>query len=908
MSTPLLLTKFNVPLTNPGLVRRERLLNLLDQSLQHGHILTLICAPAGYGKTTLVSQWIKEHANVKLQDGSVPNHFIWLTLDQEDNDLARFIVYLVTALQQIDASLGQGILAALQNVRSTSPRILATLLINDLSMLEGSYILILEDYHSINAQSIQDFISYLIDHQPQQIHLVIISRADPPLPLARLRARDQLTELRQHDLAMTMAETTELFGRHLGLELTTDQVQSLETKTEGWAAGLQLAMLAIRLTENRTTFIGTFSGSHEYIADYLTGEVLEQQTALTRDFLLQTSILKQLSAPLCEAVTGQAQATQILEKLVNDNIFLEPLDDRQEWYRYHALFGDLLRKRLYQSNRDKLQNLHNKAGKWYSQNGMLDQAIEHFLAGEDYDTAAGLIEKNAELLLMNGQTPTVLRWLEAFPAINLSAHPVLIVYQGVAMILSGKIPDNPLALLQEIASSSEIYQGESFTLQALYSVLKGNALEAIHLSECALQRLPEDRAFLRILAADGLAMAHTLRGDLVSGAHAFEKVVEASSKAGNVIMMLLGLTNLAGLRYQQGQLRQARDEYQRVIDISHARLGVISQPASRALLGMGELAREWNDLQASIEYLTDAIEMFKQFIDIGLSVAYLSLAKVYLSQGEWQKVQSTLEKARQRSSATKTTALDDNLTELLQARLWIAVREYDAADQWALRRGLLKRPIGDLAAMADQNATAFELLQGEYMTLVRLFIAQNQPSKSLEILDVLLSYNEQRGQLRRVIEVLVLQAIAYQLAEAGELALQAFYRALSLGEPEGYIRTFLDEGKPIARLLSEAIASGHSPLYAQNLLASLNSPSSQPSGLVFKTGAHHELVEPLSQREIEVLRLIAKGLTNQEIGTRLYISLSTVKGHTTNIYGKLGVNSRTQAVTAAQKLGLLSPD
>ena len=905
MSLPLLTTKFNLPPANPSLVRRARLSGLLDEGLLSGHLLTLVCAPTGYGKTTLVSQWVHQHEAADSRVAAPTRRFIWLTLDPGDNDLARFISYLVAALQQVRAAVGQGTLAALQNVRSTSPRVLATLLINDLSALADPTVLVLDDYHTLDVQPIQDFISYLIDHQPPQLHLVIISRGDPPLPLARLRARGQLTEVRQQDLALTAVETAEFLVRHMGLDLSPGQLQVLESRTEGWVAGLQLAALSMRHTADIPAFIQAFSGGHEYIADYLTGEVLDQQDELTRSFLLRTSILKQLSAPLCEAVTGQADAAQVLEGLVDGNIFLIPMDYHGEWYRYHALFADLLRKRLLQSDKDILVDLHNRAGRWYAHNNMLDQAVEHFLAGEDYAAAATLIEGHAERILMHGQTATFLRWLEAFPLKQLRAHPVLVVYQGVALMLLGKVPENALSLMQEIASSAEVFRGEADTLQALYSVMKSNALEAMRLSESALQRLPPERGFLRILAADSLAMAHALRGDLVSATQAFEKVVEAAQKAGNVIMMLIGLSNLAGLRYTQGRLHQARDDYQQVLDISRERLGGSSQPMSRVLLGLGELAREWNDLEGARTYLSAAAEMFEQFVDIGLTMAYLSLARVYLSQGAWDSVQAILEEARQHSRASKTTALDDNLTELMQARVWITLGELDQAEQWARRRGLLDKPVGDLVALADRNATAFELLQGEYLTLARLFLARDEPTKALDILEVVLSHNEKRAQMRRVIEVLVLQAIAYEQQGADEPAMQAFAQALTLAEPEGYVRTFLDEGQPVARLLYQAIAAGHSPIYASSLLAALTGQGF-PSQAPIKKAGVQGLVEPLSERELEVLGLVAEGLTNQEIARRLHISLSTVKGHTTNIYGKLGVRSRTQAVSLAQSLGLIA--
>ena len=904
MSFPLLATKFNIPPDNLNLIRRERLTNLINEGLQRSHILTLICAPTGYGKTTLVSQWIHQQVEEQFQQGETPRQFIWLTLDQMDNDLARFIPYLVASFQQIQAGLGQDILAMLQNPRAAAPQLLATFLINDLSSMGGHYLLVLDDYHTITAQPIHEFISYLVDHLPQQMHLIIISRSDPAIPLALLRARGQLTELRQQDLAMTSPEISQFFRQLVELDISPEYLQMLVTRTEGWAAGLQLAALSMRHIEDIPAFIRAFSGGHDFIADYLTGEVLDQLDEGTKNFLLQTSIVEQFSASLCQAITGQGQSAQILEKLIEANLFIIPLDYHGEWYRYHALFADLLRKRLQQSSKGFIADLHIKAGRWYAQNKMMNQAVEHFLAGLDYAGAAGLIEENAEQILMQGQTVTFLRWMELFPLEQLYIHPVLVVYQGMAAILLGKIPDVALSLIQEIAASSARFQGEANTLQALYAVMTGKALDAICYSEKALVQLNTEQTFLRILAADSLAMAHALRGDSSSAIRAFEQVVENARQADNVIMTLMGLSNLAGLRYQLGQLHQAYDAYQQVLEISEERLGSRSHAVGKVYLGLGELAREWNDLDSAYSYLSTSVEIFKQFVDIGTTMAYLSIVRIHIAQDEWRKAQSILDEARLHAKASKNTLHDDNLTELMQARLWIALGELQRVELWARGRGLWDKPIDDLVAMADQNATAFDVLQGEYLTLVRLFIAQGKPSKALDILAVLHSHNEKRGQIRRVIEALVLQAVAFHLLGEKKAALQTFLEALELAEPQGYIRTFLDEGQPVAQLLYQVIAADKSFQYANNLLAEFKTQDVSPVGSK-KPGSEKNLLEPLSERELEVLGLIAEGLTNQEIGRRLHISLSTVKGHTTHIYGKLGVKNRANAIALAHNLGLL---
>jgi LuxR family transcriptional regulator, maltose regulon positive regulatory protein len=896
---PLLSTKFNIPSPGAKIVRRPRLMRILDQSLEQNTRLALVCGPAGYGKTTVVSEWLQ--ASQKIH----PDQFAWLTLESGDDDLTRFLAYLVTALQHIQPGFGAEVLKILQTHKPPPAPVLATLLINELSEISGRFFLVLDDYHLLTAGSIQGFIAFLVDHQPPQLCLVLVTRTDPPLPLARLRARGQLVELRQDALCFLPEEAAEFANQAMGLTLSPEQLAFLQRQTEGWISGLQLAAVSLRDVRDRSAFFRAFSGEHDFIADYLTDEVLTRLPDPVRTFLLQTSILERLSAPLCETVTGQSGAQHVLEQLLDANLFIVPLDTQHTWYRYHTLFADLLRKRLQEAAGEKVRELHIRASHWFEENGLLDLAIEHAVDGDNDQRAAGLIEGVAEGLLMRGQAATLLRWLEALPQETILKQPILGILKGFALILCARPPEAAAALYRELAAagSLEEFQGEAATLQALLSILQERGADAIRLSGQALRQLPPDRAFFRSLAADGLGMAYTLAGDIDGATHAFEQVVEIAAQSDNVMMTLMALTNLAGLRYVQGHLRLAIQTCRQVVDLASQRIGRHTPMLGKTLLNLGEMLREQGDLEAAQGYLQEAAGMMETFSEIGLPLAWLALARIKIIQKDWQVAQALIDQARQRALSSRSTLMDDRLVDVMQARYWLARAELEPVLQWARTLGFLDRSPDEVFAEAARNASVNELLQAEYLTLIRLVLAQRRPERALEMLIFLQDLVEKRGFQRRIVEILALKALA--LHQKGNLqeALQAIARALSLAELEGYQRTFVDEGEPMARLLYQAAASGISSAYAGRLLGVFSeesqgiTPVAQPP-----SGA---LIEALSARELEVLGLIAEGLSNAEIARRLYISLSTVKGHTTNIFGKLGARNRTGAVTRARSLGLL---
>jgi len=912
LTVPLLSTKLIVPPASCTLVSRPHLLRRLDEGLQPRKVLSLVCAPAGYGKTTLVAEWVKTLTPYPSGGplGSSTNpvglataqvvQTAWLTLDAGDDDLARFLTYLTAALQPLKPGAGNGMLALLQAPRPAPPRVLATLLINDLAEIPGRFAVVLDDYHAVSSQPIHDFLGLLIEHAMAGMRLVIVSRADPPLPLARLRARGQLTELRLADLRFTFDEAARFLSDVAQVELTSEQLATLETRSEGWIAGLQLAALSMRGLEDVSGFIQAFSGGHEHIADYLTEEVLSRQPEAVKAFLLQTSILDRLSGPLCAAVTRQGRAGDTLEKLREENLFLVPLDYQQEWYRYHALFADLLRKRLHQAEGLAVRELHRRASQWYRENGWIGPAVEHALAAQHYAEAANLIEQAAEAALTRGEAATVSRWLEALPAAEKDSRPLLWAFHGLARLLSGQPPGTLKPHVQGIATGApaQAVQGEIATLQALYAVLDGNTAEAARWSQGALQQLPSGRPFFRCIAADALGMARTLSGDTAAAVTAFRQAVDVAAQAGILMLELLAQSNLAGLLFLRGQLRAAATTYQQVVDSATSRLGKRSPLIGKALLGLGELAREWNDLDGALRYFHAAAEMLGEFVDIGVPIAYLFVARAMSARGDWSGAMEHLEKALQLARESQSTALDDRMADNLQARFWIERGELTLAAEWAQARGLLERPV-------PQQAAPGELEQSDHATVARLFMAQGRPAQALGILDPLLETSERAGKMRRVIGIQALKALALQECGQTDQALQMLGKALLLAEPEGYVRTFVDEGQPMARLLYLALERGYSPTYASRLLQAFSGEMPQAPEAMRGT-AGENLVEPLSQREREVLALIAAGLSNREIAARLHITLSTVKGHTANIYGKLGVTSRIQAVSRARTLGLLA--
>jgi LuxR family maltose regulon positive regulatory protein len=904
MSTPLLETKLFIPPVRPDLVSRPRLIERLNEGLHMGRKLTLISAPAGFGKTTLLSEWAAECGQPVA----------WLSLYEGDNDPTCFWTYVIAALQTIpalrEAGVGEAVLAALQSSQPLPTESVLTALINEIAASPNRFILILDDYHLITAQPIHDALSFLLDHLPHPLrgmHLAVATRADPSLPTARLRGRGQLTELRFTDLRFTSEEATEFLNQAVHLDLSTEDVVALASRTEGWIAGLLMAAAAMRGRTDVTRFIQAFTGSDRYILDYLIEEVFNRQTELVQTFLLHTSILERLTGPLCDAVVGKiedwgseigaptqyrVQSRTILEYLESSNLLIVPLDNERQWYRYHRLFADLLRSRLQREHGSLVPTLHRRASAWYEQNGLMAPAIEHALSAEDFERAASLIERVAEKTLMRSEVATFLRWVERLPDERVRVRPSLCAFHAWALLLSGCSLDIVESRLQDADSSGNA--DKTAPLRALIAVYQGQMSLAEELSRLALERLSEDDLFLRSVAAWVLGLSQLADGDLAVGSQVLGEVIKVSQQVGNVMITVTAISHLAKLKLRQGRLHEAKATYERALGLATDSQDRPLPIAGEALMGLGNLFREWNQLEMATRYLEEGIELTKRWGEALAMEGYIGLARVRQAQGDADGARDAIQRAQQLAITTDATELDDLVVALEQARLWVAQGNIEAALRWVEAQGVQD----DTTPFAGFISS--RLRKYEHLVLVRVLIKQGRPGEALPLLDPLLTRMVQQGRIDLLIETQILKALAFQAQGDGDQALSVLEQALTNAEPGGFVRIFVDEGEPMAQMLYVAAARGIAPQYAGRLLAAFPTAEATP-----QRERPAEMVEPLSERELEVLQLIGEGFSNREIAQELTLSVNTVKVHTSNIYGKLGVNSRTQAVARARALGIL---
>jgi LuxR family maltose regulon positive regulatory protein len=919
MATPLLQTKLYIPPVRPGSVSRPRLIERLNKGVRLNQRLILISAPAGFGKTTLLGEWV----------ASSERPVAWLSLDEGDNDPARFLAYLVAAFQTIEEGIGEGALGALQSPQPSPMQELLTALINQINAIPRSFVFVLDDYHLITAQPVHDALAFLLDHLPGNMHLVIATRADPPLPIARLRGRGQLTELRQTDLRFTLGEAAEFLNQVMRLELSADDAAALASRTEGWIAGLQMAAVSMRGREDVGSFVHAFTGSNRYILDYLIEEVLQRQPDGIQTFLLQTSILDRLTGPLCDAVVGISESADqrisdslarpladsqaVLEYLERANLFVVPLDDRREWYRYHRLFAGLLRQRLHQAQPDLVPILHGRASAWCEQNGLMAEAIDHALSAGDFELATHLVEQAAETAMMHSEVATFLSWTDRLPDELVRTRPSLCLFHAWALLLSGRPMDAVEARLQDAvkADTAASVSGEVTVFRALFAAYQGNTRQSAELSQRALELLPEDSSFFRSLVAGYLGLNYLYVGDVAAATQAFSEAIRIAQQVGNLTIAVLARCHLAELAMLQGQLHEARAGYEQALELATDAGGRQQPIGGLALIGIGRLLREWNNLEAATRYLLEGIELIRKWGEVGAISGYAGLARVKQAQGDTEGVREAIQTAQQLAAKFDAMDVDDLSVAMQRTRLWVMQGDVEAALRWIEGRGLDKElNLGELESKA--SSASLSLLETlEYSTLAWVRIAQGQPDEALVVLRSLLRAAETAGWTGLVIEILTLQALAHQRQGDAAQALTPLEHALSLAEPEGYVRIFLDKGEAMGELLQQAAARGIAMDYVAELLAALGSETKDerrmtelpPSSSVIRPSS--SLVEPLSERELEVLRLLTTHLSSTEMAEELVLSVNTVRSHIKNIYGKLNVHRRMDAIQRARELGLL---
>jgi LuxR family maltose regulon positive regulatory protein len=838
----------------------------------------------------------------------------WLSLDQRDNDPALFWTYLLGALNTAGQGVGASALSLLQSHQPPSEAALATLL-NDLDALSNDVVLVLDDYHVIEARDVQDGMAFLLEHLPPQIHLVIASRADPALPLARLRGRGELVEIRATDLRFTPDEAASYLNQVMGLVLTAADVAALEERTEGWIAALQLAALSLQGREDMAAFIAGFAGDDRYIVDYLAEEVLQRQPEHVHHFLLQTSILDRLSGPLCDAVTGQEGGKAKLAALERGNLFLAPLDSRRQWYRYHQLFADVLQAHLVDEQPGDVPDLHLRASAWFEQNGEPAEAIRHALAARDFERAADLVELAIPTMRRTRQEAAMRGWLKALPDEVFRRRPVLSVGLAGAMLAGGELegvetrlrdaerwldtaagnrkePQAPPA--EMVVVDDEEFRrlpAEIELYRAALALTRGDGPGTVRHARRALELSPEEEHLGRASAAGLMGLAFWASGDLEAGHSAYAECMAGLRRAGHIADTFGCAVALADIRLVQGRLGEAMRTYEQALQCAPEQSGPVLRGTADMYVGMSELHRERNDLPAATQNLLRSQELGEH---TGLPQNRyrwrVAMAHILQAEGDLGGALDLLNEAER----LYVSDFFPNVRPVpaLRARVRAAQGELGEALGWASERGL---------SVEDDLSYLHEF---EHITLARVLLARyatDRAERSIQevtrLLERLLRAAEAGQRTGSVIEILVVQALAHQAREDVPAALASLQRAVTLAEPEGYLRIFADEGPSMASLLRAVAKQGTAPSYVRRLLAAINQAEDS-------TPANNGLIEPLSARELDVLRLLGTDLDGPDIARNLVVSLNTVRTHTRNIYAKLGVNNRRAAVRRARELDL----
>lgn len=917
--TPLA-TKFYIPPVRAGVVTRTRLIEKLLAGVQQPGSFVLISGPAGFGKTTLLSKFAAQ----------VGQPVAWLSLDEAENDPNRFWMYLIAACQTVLREVGETALALLRAPQPLPEETIPSLLINDLASQHGSFVLVLDDYHTIQNPAIQAGLLFLMEHLPSNLHVILSTRSDPPWPLTRFRARNQLTEIRAQDLRFRPDEAEQFLNHTMGLSLCAELLAALEQRTEGWVAGLQLAAISMQGRSDTEAFVEAFTGSHVYIAEYLVDEVLKQQTEEVQQFLLQTSILDRLNAGLCAAVTGRPHSDSLLKTLQKANIFIIPLDDAEQWFRYHHLFAELLKARLHSSlSKSALAELHQRAANWLGQNGLVAEAVKHGLAGADYELVVRLVEEAALPMIIQANVQTVEQWLRAIPTDLLHQSPRINMAAAWMYLLRGT-PDLAapfIRRLQGIFSARKpgpnelSLQAEWLALQAELLISQGRPEESRDVAIQAQQMLPGVDPNVRSILYTTLAKAYQLTFDYNRAAEVFQMIVEDARRSGDIAFEVLGTSGQAQMLIKQGRLHQTHE----IVTEAILRLERSARkvPFSATLFGeVGLVYFHWHQLDQARAYLRRSMEISQTSSYSDPEIYYhILLSKISLMEGDPSGAARAMEQASHLADRNPPAMIRENV---LAQKVWVAlaVDRLTEAEALLAAEGFLVGDISSIPELADGAPVTTEagLLYNSALRLLLYRSKQEQRPHNLQraitLAERVVDGELQSQQLPAALETLLLLSQFYAVQNDTSRSLAAITKALQLAQPEGFISCFLEEGQPVASMLRELLAGNLpeeiQPAYINEILAAYphHSPpvsaiNAQPPAVQTAVAAAVPLVEPLSAREQEILQLIAAGYSNQAIAKMLTITISAVKKHAGNIYGKLNVNSRTQAIARARQIGLL---
>ncbi|NQT59542.1 MAG: LuxR family transcriptional regulator [Bacteroidetes bacterium] len=868
MSVPILTTKLFIPTLRTGTILRPRLIEKLNKGLLCK--LTLISASAGFGKTTLVSEWVS-HSRQKV---------LWLSLDEEHKDPMRFLAYIVTALQSIKENIGIELLIELQSPQSPYLDYILPHILNEITAIIEDFILVLDDYHILDNEEIDKILTFFLKHMPSQMHLVIATREDPHLPMARLRGIGQLTEIRASDLRFSVTETTAFLNEMMHLSLSASDITALETRTEGWIAGLQLAAISMQGHNDSSKFIESFTGNHHFILDYMIEEVLNQQEESIQSFLIRTAILDRMCGPLCEHVLNDPALSgrETLKNLEQLNMFIIPLDNDRHWYRYHHLFGELLKLRLKQSAYDT-EELHIRASQWYEDNELYIEAFQHSTAAGDINRTIRLLEGKNIPRTSRRTVSMILNWLHSLPEDVLDQYPILWITYASVLLGMGQISgvESKLNIAEAALNRTESNEatrdliGRIATMRAILAVTRYDSELIYTQSLKALEYLHKNNFSSRITSTWTLGQAYQQMGRIEEAKKTYRDAIKLGMSSGNYLFAIMSESGIGDIEEADNKLHSAAEIYGHVIEqVGKQPLPVMCD----VYLGLARIHYEWNNLEKARQLAETSLKLAKKFENVIDRFILVELFLVRLNI-----VEKKMEDASVLLHDTVKTVQQDNFKH----------RKSIVAETQIL----LKIKQGDFKA-AEQLAAEFDLKASK----VRILLASGDVSSALNVLKPLNLQIDKKKRDKESLKIKILQALAlFENGESG-MAVQIMGKILPTTEPEGFIRIFVDEGLPMFRLLAEAAKKGITPDYITQIQAEYNS--------VEHKKIKQPLIEPLSQRELEVLNLLSQGLSNKDICNKLFLALDTVKGHNRRIYAKLDVKTRTMAISKARDLNILS--